>query len=243
MEWVTRSVQVNCPQDGSSNIKCYSSHLVKNPVFFHIAIYIAGLKKIAMSVFPIPCSPNYYYYEPHDICLLSLHNIRLIYPALNITITQKINIIYNTYCLLSKLRANQSLSAHRSGDSQAFAVESNCGTWLWKLRPHWSPEVIFAYVHMMSEQVGITSDTNLTGMHCVSIGVDRFCAGLVHLERTYFYIKIMNRGNAISWDHRISLDFTGHNFTWAPVEADVNKPETDAVRQLAAVQLWYDKNT
>ena len=33
------------------NMKCYSGHLMKIPVFFHIAIYIAGFKKIAMYVF------------------------------------------------------------------------------------------------------------------------------------------------------------------------------------------------
>ena len=32
-------------------IKCDSGHLMKIPVVFHVAIYIAGLKKIAMSVF------------------------------------------------------------------------------------------------------------------------------------------------------------------------------------------------
>ena len=33
------------------DIKCYSGHLMKIPVFFPITIYITGLKKIAMSFF------------------------------------------------------------------------------------------------------------------------------------------------------------------------------------------------
>ena len=38
------------------NKKCYSGHLMKIPVFFHIAIYIKGLKK--SHFFPILCSPS-----------------------------------------------------------------------------------------------------------------------------------------------------------------------------------------
>ena len=34
---------------------------------------------------------------------------------------------------------------------------------------------------MASEQVGIKSDTNLTGMRCTAIAGDGFCAGLAHL--------------------------------------------------------------
>ena len=45
-------------------------------------------------------------------------------------ITQIISILYNMWCLLSKLRANQSLSARQSGDSQALAV---CGEELRRL--------------------------------------------------------------------------------------------------------------
>ena len=43
------------------NIKCCSRHLMKIPVFFHIATYIAGLKKIAISVFSNIVQPLWVY--------------------------------------------------------------------------------------------------------------------------------------------------------------------------------------
>ncbi|XP_054463057.1 chromobox protein homolog 1a [Anoplopoma fimbria] len=53
---------------------------------------------------------------------------------------------------------------------------------------------------MTSEQVGIKSDTNLTGMHCAAVAGDRFCAGLAYLERTYCVAEISIEGNMLtSW--------------------------------------------
>lgn len=72
------------------------------------------------------------------------------------------------------------------------SVESNFTAHLQKVQPPWPCEISTA-LSVMSEQVWIKSDTNLTGVHCAAIATDGSYAGLADLERAFLDLSEWER--------------------------------------------------
>jgi len=143
-----------------------------------------------------------FYYSFWYVLLSTTHNMLFIKPEtnseqLNITTTHKIKMFYNTWCLLSNLRANQLFDVATVTGVSHHALGHTVGR-----KPSVAPcsQIwgCFAFMRLLlttcawrQGKSGSTRTQNLTRMHCAPIAGDRFCTGVAHLGRTYCVTAIL----------------------------------------------------